>query len=113
MHGFPDRFRASHRGASLKEEGSRLSRFMGLIAVSEGTPSPSWCDSDLSEEESAAAIKADVEAWWHLRAGEAAQMLVERAIAGQKSSGVSGRAFCRVRCPSPSGGQETLLRPLL
>jgi hypothetical protein len=39
----------------------------------------------LSEEERAAAIAADVEAWWHLRAGEAAQMLIDRAIAGQRS----------------------------
>ena len=38
-HGFPARFRAPHRGASLKDKGSRLSRFMGLIAVSEDTPS--------------------------------------------------------------------------
>ena len=33
-----------------------------------------------------AAIVADVEAWWHLKAEEAARLLVERAIAGQKSS---------------------------
>lgn len=40
----------------------------------------------MTDEQRAAAITADVEAWWHLRAGEAARMLVERAIAGQKSS---------------------------
>lgn len=39
----------------------------------------------LPEEVRAAAIAADVEAWWHLKAEEAARMLVERAIAGQKS----------------------------
>ncbi len=33
----------------------------------------------LTDEERTAAIKADVEAWWHLRAGEAAQMLVNRS----------------------------------
>ncbi len=32
----------------------------------------------LSEEERTAAIEADVEQWWHLRAGEAARILVER-----------------------------------
>ena len=46
--------------------------------------SSTW-HAGLSEEERTAAITADVEAWWHLRAGEAAQMLVDRAIAGQKS----------------------------
>lgn len=40
----------------------------------------------LTEEARRAAIVADVEAWWHLKAEEAASMLVERAIAGQKSS---------------------------
>ena len=40
----------------------------------------------MTDEQRAAAIAADVEAWWHLRAGEAAQMLVDRVIAGQKSS---------------------------
>jgi hypothetical protein len=54
----------------------------------------------LSEEERSAAITADVEAWWHLRAGEAAQMLVDRAIAGQKSSRMT------------QGGLSTLSDPL-
>ncbi len=31
----------------------------------------------MSEEERVAAIAADVEAWWHLRAGEAAQILLD------------------------------------
>ena len=35
------------------------------------------------DEERAAAIRADVEAWWHLRAGEAAQMLIDGAIRAQ------------------------------
>ncbi len=35
----------------------------------------------LSEEERTAAIRADVEAWWHLRAGEAALVLSEQSVA--------------------------------
>ncbi len=31
----------------------------------------------MTVEERAAAIAADVEAWWHLRAGEAAQILLD------------------------------------
>ena len=31
-------------------------------------------------EQRTAAIAADVKAWWHLRAGEAARLLVERLI---------------------------------
>jgi hypothetical protein len=34
----------------------------------------------MTGDERAAAIAADVEARWHLRAGEAAQILIKRAI---------------------------------
>ncbi len=40
----------------------------------------------IMDEQRTAAIAADVEAWWHPTAEETARMLVERAIAGQKSS---------------------------
>ncbi len=66
--------------------------------------SSTW-HAGLSDEERAAAIAADVEAWWHLRAGEAAQMLVDRAIAGQKS-------FEKVQDgPSAMSGALPLPRP--
>ena len=54
----------------------------------------------ITDEQRTAAIAADVEAWWHLRAGEAAQMLVDRVIAGQKSSRMT------------QGGLSTLSNPL-
>ncbi len=34
----------------------------------------------MSEEARAAAIAADVEQWWHLKAGEAAEILLDRLI---------------------------------
>jgi hypothetical protein len=34
--------------------------------------------SGLAEEAKAAAVAADVEQWWHLKAGEAAQILVSQ-----------------------------------
>jgi hypothetical protein len=40
----------------------------------------------ITDEQRTAAIVADVEAWWHLKAEEAARMLVDRAITGQKPS---------------------------
>jgi hypothetical protein len=55
----------------------------------------------LSEEERTAAITADVEAWWHLRAGEAAQMLVDRAIAGQKSPRMTQDELSALSGPLP------------
>ncbi len=43
--------------------------------------------SGMSEEKRTAAIEADVEQWWHLRAEEAARILVNRFIAGHPLSG--------------------------
>ncbi len=34
----------------------------------------------MSKEARAAAIAADVEQWWHLKAGEAAEILLDRLI---------------------------------
>jgi hypothetical protein len=48
-----------------------------------------------------AAIVSDVEAWWHLRAGEAAQMLVDRAIAGQKSPKMTQEGLSTLSGPLP------------
>ncbi len=57
----------------------------------------------MTDEQRTAAIMADVEAWWHLRAGEAAQMLVDRAIAGLKSSrkAQEGLSVCSGSPPLP------------
>ena len=62
--------------------------------------SSTW-HAGLSDEERAAAIAADVEAWWHLRAGEAAQRLVDRAIAGQKASRMTQDGPSAVSGPTP------------
>ena len=55
----------------------------------------------ITDEQRTAAIAADVEAWWHLRAGEAAQMLVDRAIAGQKASRMTQDGPSAVSGPLP------------
>ena len=55
----------------------------------------------ITDEQRAAAIAADVEAWWHLRAGEAAQMLVDRAIAGQKSARMTQDELFTLSGPLP------------
>ncbi len=34
----------------------------------------------MTDEERTAAIEADVEQWWHLRAGDAARILVEQVV---------------------------------
>ena len=41
----------------------------------------------MSEEERAAAIEADVERWWHLKAAEASRILVGRIIQTEKEGG--------------------------
>ena len=59
----------------------------------------------MTDEQRFAAITADVEAWWHLKAEEAARMLVERAIAGQKSPRTTQDG------PSAASGVLPLPRP--